>query len=254
MTTLISHFYNEQYLLPWWLMHHVPLFDHGILINRGSTDHSVEIIRKMAPHWEIRNSKVPDFHAIEVDREVMNVEKQVSGWKMVLNTTEFLVCRNGKQLFSILDTLGGKMYSIRTITMIDLPGYYSDPIYAQPLVKQRYHGVFPSDPKSPYIGRFIHRYRSGEYYAGRHWTSKPHQVLLHPVFIMKFSFSPWNNAMRVRKLQIGPTLPVNTSKNGMGGHHLFTAQELEAQYLSFASLTGDLRQIPECQALRLWQP
>ncbi|WP_162177859.1 glycosyltransferase family 2 protein, partial [Bacillus gaemokensis] len=93
-TTLISHFYNEEYLLPWWLMHHTKLFDHGILINRGSTDRSVEICRQFAPHWEVRNSKVPEFDAILVDQEVMEIETEVTGWKMVLNTTEFLCCFN----------------------------------------------------------------------------------------------------------------------------------------------------------------
>ena len=42
-------FYNEEYLLPWWLMHHTKIFDHGILINRGSTDRSVEICKLLAP-------------------------------------------------------------------------------------------------------------------------------------------------------------------------------------------------------------
>ncbi|GMK44273.1 glycosyltransferase family 2 protein [Paenibacillus glycanilyticus] len=251
MTTLISHFYNEEYLLPWWLMHHVPLFDHGILINRGSTDQSVKIIRKLAPHWEIRDSIVPDFHAVEVDREVMDIENKLPGWKMVLNTTEFLVCRYGKQLFPILESLGGKMYSIRIITMVDPPGYYNDPVYALPLVNQRHHGLFPPDPHAPYIGRFIHKYKSGDYTAGRHWTTKPYQVLLHPTFVFKFSFSPWNNLMRMRKLQIGPTLSADALRYGLGAHHIFNLQELEARYLSHASVAEDLRNNPEYRALRL---
>jgi FkbM family methyltransferase len=40
MTTLIGHFRNEEYLLPWWLRHHVPMFDHGVLIDYSSTDAS----------------------------------------------------------------------------------------------------------------------------------------------------------------------------------------------------------------------
>ncbi|MCM3627080.1 glycosyltransferase family 2 protein [Paenibacillus glycanilyticus] len=251
MATLISHFYNEQYLLPWWLMHHVPLFDHGILINRGSTDSSVGIIRKLAPHWEIRDSKVPDFHAVKVDREVMNIEKQVSGWKMVLNTTEFLVSRYRNQLFAVLDSLGGDMYSIRTITMIDPPGYYHDPVYALPLVKQRYHGLFPADPNALYNGRFIHKHRSGDYTAGRHWTTKPYEVLRHPAFIMKFSFSPWNGPMRARKLQIAPTIPQDALRSNMGGHHLYNSQELEALYMASAVIAEDMRHIPEFRAIRL---
>ena len=48
--------------------------DRGILINRGSTDRSVEICKLFAPHWEIRDSKVLEFDAVLVDREVMNIE------------------------------------------------------------------------------------------------------------------------------------------------------------------------------------
>lgn len=47
--TVISHFYNEEYLLPWWLNHHKNIFDNGILINYGSTDKSVEIIKSICP-------------------------------------------------------------------------------------------------------------------------------------------------------------------------------------------------------------
>src|SRR6516164_5807036 len=51
--TLISHFWNEEFLLPYWLRHHLPLFDHGVLIDYTSTDRSVEIIHELAPHWEV---------------------------------------------------------------------------------------------------------------------------------------------------------------------------------------------------------
>ena len=64
--------------------------DHGILINRGSTDRSVEICKLFAPHWEIRDSKVLEFDAVLVDRS--NEHRKITGWKMVLNTTEFLCC------------------------------------------------------------------------------------------------------------------------------------------------------------------
>lgn len=65
-------------------MHHTKLFDHVILINRDSTDRSVEICRQFAPNWEVRDSKVPEFDAILVDQEVMDAEKEVNGWKMTL--------------------------------------------------------------------------------------------------------------------------------------------------------------------------
>lgn len=81
-------------------MHHKQVFDHGILINRGSTDRSVEMCRIFAPNWEVRNSRVPEFDAEQVDNEVMDIESEVTGWKMTLNTTEFL-CYPNKTEFLI---------------------------------------------------------------------------------------------------------------------------------------------------------
>ena len=88
---IISHFWNEEVLLPLWLQHHVALFDHGVLINYASTDRSCDIIRSIAPHWEIRASKNEMFGARACDAEVMAVEEEFECWKMVLNTTEFLL-------------------------------------------------------------------------------------------------------------------------------------------------------------------
>ena len=34
MRVVVSHFFNEAYLLPWWLRHHRDVFDHGVLIDR----------------------------------------------------------------------------------------------------------------------------------------------------------------------------------------------------------------------------
>ena len=33
MKVLISHFFNEEYMLPWWLKHHREIFDHGVLMH-----------------------------------------------------------------------------------------------------------------------------------------------------------------------------------------------------------------------------
>ncbi|EJQ81607.1 glycosyltransferase family 2 protein [Bacillus toyonensis] len=251
-TTLISHFYNEEYLLPWWLMHHTKLFDHGILINRGSTDRSVEICRLLAPHWEIRDSKVIEFDAVLVDQEVMNIEKEITGWKMVLNTTEFLCCVDRDAFFSSLTTLGKNMYAIRTILMVDDPTHgYTNPRYGIPLVKQRYHGmiIHPNPPAPYYGGRLLHNYSHGNYSAGRHWSPHPFIVYIYPAFVLKFFYSPWNKAMKNRKLQIGPTLSKHSIQHGLGTHHLATLDKLEKNYIYYATSTIDLRLIPEYQVL-----
>nr|WP_277546888.1 glycosyltransferase family 2 protein [Brevibacillus laterosporus] len=247
MTTVISHFYNEEYLLPWWLMHHTQIFDHGILINRSSTDRSLEICKHFAPHWEVRNSRVPEFDAIEVDREVMDIEKECTGWKMVLNTTEFLCCQNKDEFFSSLTALGEHMYSIRVIMLVDDPNHsYPEAVYNIPLVNQRYHGYFPIDNTHPNIGRLIHKHEHGAYTAGRHWS--PHKFIVYltaPAFVIKFFYSPWNDLTRKRKLQIGPTLSAHSIQHGLGIYHVTTPEKLQETYLFYASGTKDLRLNPE---------
>lgn len=248
--TLITHFYNEQYLLPWWLMHHVPLFDHGILLNRGSTDRSVEVIQKLAPHWEIRDSNVPQFDAIDIDREVMSIESQVTGWKMVLNTTEFLCVWDKAPFFSSLVTLGERIYSIRIITMVDVSSEgYTDPIYTIPLVRQRHHGIYPH--QTLYNGRFIHSYSDGAYYAGRHESFHPYEVYLDAAFVLKFSFSPWTQSLIKRKLQIGPTLSDRARDCGLGIQHITTEDQLGQTYLGLSLLSEDLRKYPDYMKLQL---
>ncbi len=39
-TTLVSHIFNEEYLIPFWLNHHKTMFDQIIIIDYNSTDKS----------------------------------------------------------------------------------------------------------------------------------------------------------------------------------------------------------------------
>src|SRR5207247_662034 len=95
--TLISHFWNEEFLFPYWLRHHYAMFDRGVLIDYASTDRSRQIIQELAPAWEIRPSANKWFDARDVDEEVMAIEREFDGWKIVLNTTEFLLCEDLRQ-------------------------------------------------------------------------------------------------------------------------------------------------------------
>ena len=107
MKTIISHFYNEEYLLPWWLNHHKKYFDYGLMINYASTDRSVEIINKICPDWKVVDSVNKEFAAKDCDEEVEHYEKRISGWKICLNITEFLVGD-----FSLLNTDNKNEYYI----------------------------------------------------------------------------------------------------------------------------------------------
>jgi hypothetical protein len=40
---LLSHFFNEHFLLPYWIQNHAPLFDAAVLVDYGSTDDSVSL-------------------------------------------------------------------------------------------------------------------------------------------------------------------------------------------------------------------
>ena len=91
--TVIAHFYNEEFMMEWWLNHHLNLFD-GILINHKSTERSVEIIHDIAPGWKILDTSLEFFDAFDNDFEIMNIESNVEGWKMVLNITKFLIFAN----------------------------------------------------------------------------------------------------------------------------------------------------------------
>jgi hypothetical protein len=43
------------------------------------------------PTWEIRPSRNEFFHSVSIDKEVMDIETEFTGWKMCLNVTEFLM-------------------------------------------------------------------------------------------------------------------------------------------------------------------
>lgn len=47
--TVISHVYNEEYLIPFWLEHHKHMFSHGIIIDYNSTDRTLDIVREICP-------------------------------------------------------------------------------------------------------------------------------------------------------------------------------------------------------------
>ena len=89
--TILCHFRNEEWMLPWFLNHHKQMFDHGIMIDYHSTDNSRAVIKKICPDWEIVTSRNPDFQADNIDTEVNDIERDIDGWKICLNVTEQLI-------------------------------------------------------------------------------------------------------------------------------------------------------------------
>lgn len=91
MKSVLTHIYNEEYLLPWWLEHHKKMFDYGVIIDYGSTDRSVEICKEICPHWQVLPSKYTHFDAVDCDYEIMFYESQIPDWRITLTAAEFLV-------------------------------------------------------------------------------------------------------------------------------------------------------------------
>jgi hypothetical protein len=266
MTTLITHFYNESKLLPFWLQHHLEMFDHGILIDHHSTDDSVEICRKWAPHWTVVTSKLKKFDAIDTDFEVMSYEATVSGWKMVLNVTEFLHFPDFKKRLLEAQNRGVMTIRTRGLVMVDCEeGKEIDP--SVPLIKQKHHGFIEKESRKRLFNssvlvfqngkqtvrafreRIIHRYLTGAYYPGRHKTFYKINEKPEDVFTLWYGYSPWVDWNIERKLAFSARIPEEDKKQGLGVQHLRSKEQLENDYLLNKELSYDLQPILEGHGL-----
>jgi hypothetical protein len=264
MRTVICHFYNEAYMLPWWLQHHVPQFDHGIMIDHGSTDESIEIIRMIAPHWRIVRSRLTAFDAFLTDFEVQTYEQEVPGWKVALNVTEFLVSTVPLGAVEKFLAENGKTGCAATgyILVDDDPA--TAPDYQNPLLMQKHWGFNDNDVLDPrerkqrgftdmlYRNRFYHSNPVGMYQPGRHRSWHPDSGFrLDDLAVLHMGYAPWNERLLQRKLQIASKVPKSDTDRGWGHHHFRTAEDLEAEYRKVRESATDLLAHPILgQALR----
>lgn len=245
--TIISHFYNEEYLLPWWLDHHRNIFDHGIMVNYHSTDKSVDIIKNMCPTWEVVDTKNEYFSAIEVDKEISYIESTIeSGWKIALNTTEFILGNLSileniptihNNIFhgnSFLEVKNG--YGLPSIIMVDEnPSLL--PAYNKPLCFQKTYGVMYNEGAFEFRGsRLIHCEKSMNYsHIGRHCNYTTEELV-----VLWYGFSPYNEAVKARKMQIKYKMPETDIKKGFGYQHLWSEQQMDHVYLNYRNGAKDL--------------
>lgn len=244
--TVFCHFRNEEFLLPYWIRHHSELFDHGVLVDWGSTDRSAGIARELAPHWDLVSSRNSAFDAARCDQEMMDLERRHEGWKIVLNVTEQLFCDDLRgHLASREATMAdGVAIAIRIATMVDSPHELRAPLTEAPLYFQRFHGYFDEDLSQPWRLarlhqlRYLHRYPDGAYETGRHATRHPYDVD-EELLILKFAWAPYQQ-VRHRKLQLQENIPGSDAVRGYGLQHLVTPEELDLQYEIEAEWAKDL--------------
>lgn len=254
MRTIITHFYNEEFLLPWWLRHHRTMFDHGVLIDHGSTDSSIDIIREIVPNWRIVRSRLTAFDAFLTDFEVMQYENELpKSWKIVLNVTEFLLpCHD-------LDTIERHLLR-HNMVGISTTGFVvvdkdpnSEPELSKSLPLQKTWGfddnsiVLPGERVKHGLteiicrNRFYHCGEVGMYHPGRHGSWHPDSKLrANYLLTAHFGYAPWTSAFKRRKLQISSRVPTSDLTRGWGTLHSRNASSLEEDFVRVGSLAGDL--------------
>ena len=211
MKSIISHFYNEEYLLPWWLEHHKKYFDYGLMINYNSTDRSVEIIKDICPDWQIVDSINEQFDAFCVDSEVSYYEEQIPGWKIALNTTEFLFGN-----YNLLNESDDKIeHYIPSFCFIDDKNQ-NYPDTNIPLYKQITNGIdYVDDPMLRKL-RCLHNTQL-TYSVGRHFLN--YDQTSQNFVIFYYGFAPWNEHIIARKLQIQHRIPISNKLINLGAEH-----------------------------------
>lgn len=220
MRTIITHFYNEEFLLPLWLKHHKQYFDHGVLIDYGSTDNSVEIIKKICPTWQIFSSLHEVFDHELCDNEVMFFERQFQGWRISIPVTEFIV-GDVDALTQISDEKKQILIPVIVFASYDPDGVISN---KKPLWEQTTMAI-PHERE--YINRSIHNFNDITYPGGRHfWGLGDTQDAM----IFKFSSCLIGKDMIDRRLQMYKKISEKDKILGYASQHMITKDTVEMYY------------------------
>lgn len=244
--TVICHFYNEEYLLPWWCQHHRSVFDHGIMIDYHSTDRSRAIIEEYCPNWQIVTTKNEFFESASIDREVEEYERNIHGWRMALNVTEFLY-GNTDHLTNIETNT---QYFVGNYVFVDMEDDTKGPIeldHSIPLHQQRFWGYedfVNNGSHHPHGGmrrmnRSLHNYSlSYPPAGGRHYAHTAQSF--NDLFIFYYGWANAKDTGIQRKLQIQYKMPEWEQK--MPNAHTATAQQIiDRFHLDQQPMSIDLR-------------
>lgn len=240
-TILFSHFYNEEFLLTQWIRHHASMFDCAVMINHKSNDASVEIIRREAPStWNIVDSWLPDFCAVNTDNEVSGYENSFDNnhWRLALTTTEFLFTTGLRRKENTLfDNLGGHdAIQISSVSLID---HEQTSVNTSMALLQQKNGYFFKDDNTPetederylnnHYKRFMHRIRNmmNPYWLGRHNFRYP--AIPKNLYILKFLYSPYPEFFS-RKLQIRGRMAQSNIREKWGFQHMMEFDDMVEKY------------------------
>jgi hypothetical protein len=224
--TVVCHFRNEEVYLRYWLRHHVRLFDHGVLIDYASTDGSRQVIAELAPHWEVRPSRNVVFHSASIDAEVMDVEKEFTGWKMCLNATEFVIRHDLRAFVADFErTRPGALGLVTTGLIVqDAPDEVGVPLDpARDLWEQRHFGCHEPDPFHGACDRrrLLHKAPHGAYGIGRH-SNGVSTIDEPPLYLLWYGWCP----LELKKQRNRSTKPM-VPPHDWGSHHVLADERLD---------------------------
>ena len=220
--TVLCHFYNEEWMLPWWLKHHRQYFDHGIMIDYQSTDYSREIIQQLCPTWDIIPSRNRIFISGPVDDEVMDIERSLTGWRVCLNVPEFLVGNYTR----LDDSVEPCNIYVETKVFIE-SGTKDSPTILNPNIDiiDQCHWIISDNIRA---SRSIHNYPV-TYTAGRHFTNPQ---TYNDLTLYYYGWASLESASIQRRMQIQTKAPGNCD---IMSPHRFTEDELLEKFNYYRS-------------------
>ena len=227
--TILGHFYNEEYLLPFWLNHHKKYFNHGILVDYNSTDNSVNIIKEICPTWEIIKTRNEFFDSRDIDKEIMDIERDILGYRICLNITEFLL---GK--FSDLSN-SNKQYLIPSYSMVDKVENEFNEVESNLFLERTFGFGFSNGDFYYRRARSLHN-KQIEYPLGRHFENHNTEDFI----ILWYGFSPFTERGIKRKLQIQNKMSQSDKDNKRGFQHLIDRDGLIKQLKEFQNKSFDI--------------
>lgn len=132
MSTLITHIFNEEFLLPYFINHHREMFDQVFVIDYNSTDKSKELVGDLAPHWKLLDPPTPSFDPVKLDKYIMFLEKELTGPRIALTVTEFLLGD---------PNLANGQIIIPSVSAVNMPED-APFIFGKPFHEQRKFGIY----------------------------------------------------------------------------------------------------------------
>ena len=232
------------------------MFDCAVLINHKSTDASVAIAKREMPEsWNIVNTWLSDFCAMNTDIEVSGYENSFSNndWRLALTTTEFLFTTGLRRRENTVFSKLGAADAIRisSVSLIDSEQSRINPSASILQQRNKYYFDDSSDPTdeqrylSNHYNRFMHRTRTmtNPYVLGRHQFRHP--SVDKPLFIMKMLFSPYPE-FYARKLQIRNRMAQSNIDEGWGFQHMMDFEEMRKKYERLTTYPlSDLSSLPD---------